>query len=177
MICNALCKYIFACKCAICDGPFSRVIRWPKAFKTSYKRILRFMNSIVICHQNKWNDTNDIHSSWKTLLHIWVRGAWPLFAGPAVDIDWLPVHVHQPHHLLLVEAGLGPGAHLRAQQYDILSQMSELATLLTTYAANSGNVGIKLSRSSVRNLFFICRAIANLLGWKSGVLGSLASLS
>lgn len=74
MICNALCKYIFACKCAICDGPFSRVIRWPKAFKTSYKRILRFMNSIVICHQNKWNDTNDIHSSWKTLLHIWVRG-------------------------------------------------------------------------------------------------------
>ena len=102
---------------------------------------------------------------------------WPLFAGPAVDVDWLPVHVHQPHHLLLVEAGLGPGAHLRAHQYNILLQMSDLTTLLTTYAANSGNVGIKLSRSSVRNLFFICRAIANLLGWKSGVWGSLASLS
>ena len=66
MICNALCKYIFACKYAICDGPFSRVIRWPKAFKTSYKRFLCFMNSIVICHHNKWNDTNDIHLSWKT---------------------------------------------------------------------------------------------------------------
>ena len=105
MICNALCKYIFACKYAICDGPFSRVIRWPKAFKTSYKRFLCFMNSIVICHHNKWNDTNDIHLSWKT-------SGWPLLAGPAVDVDWLPVHVHQPHHLLLVEAGLGPGAHL-----------------------------------------------------------------
>ena len=50
---------------------------------------------------------------------------WPLFAGPAVDVDWLPVHVHQPHHLLLVEAGLGPGAHLRAHQYNILLQMSD----------------------------------------------------
>ena len=170
MICNALCKYIFACKYAICDGPFSRVIRWPKAFKTSYKRFLCFMNSIVICHHNKWME-------WREWHPFILEDFWPLFAGPAVDVDGLPVHVHQPHHLLLVEAGLGPGAHLRAHQYNILLQMSDLTTLLTTYAANSGNVGIKLSRSSVRNLFFICRAIANLLGWKSGVLGSLASLS
>ena len=70
-----------------------------------------------------------------------------------------------------------PRCSPRAHQYNILLQMSDLTTLLTTYAANSGNVGIKLSRSSVRNLFFICRAMANLLGWKSGVLGSLASLS